>query len=500
MAVAAGVSYAVVASVEAGRRKDAELAALQLSYVADMASAHQEWENFDLPRAVQILERYRPQGDKPDVRGYEWHLLWRMCQDVVHDLPQHDSATYLCSFSPDGRMLAVACADRTVRIWEVASKQPLQVLRGHAHEVNGVAFSPTGSWLASASDDGTLKLWNTSTWAVETTLDARQRPYLDVGFSPNGRWLAASGHDNEITVWDMSTRKALGSVFGHAFAFAPNEDRLATGREGQLWQYELPTLRETTAMEDVPFSVDSLLYMGHGKRLLVGTGDGMLRQWTMPDGRRTSTMNRVNKAGLEWMDRSPDGRFIATTSDEEGVRILNAGNMALRVHLKGFTTGSWCVAFSPTGRLLAATDDHGNVRLYGSQSLTPSRVLHQTASAITALAVAPAGDRMMLGTGGTIYIVSPTGTLLAESHAHASLPLGDFCGADYSPDGTRLVTGAHDSTVRLWAAPDLKELNAWHTNGRIGCVKFDASGQLLAWCGGTNLDFSDLRERVSGVW
>jgi WD40 repeat protein len=68
---------------------------------------------------------------------------------------------YGVAFTPDGTRLACACANNTIRLWDVATRQEAVDLRGHGAYVHAVAFSPDGSRLASCSGDFTVRVWDT---------------------------------------------------------------------------------------------------------------------------------------------------------------------------------------------------------------------------------------------------------------------------------------------------------------------------------------------------
>jgi WD40 repeat protein len=108
------------------------------------------------------------------------------------------------AFSSSREMFAAAGQDRSIMLWDVATRQPVGVLKGHRDWIWSMAFSPDGQTLVSCGSDSTVKLWNLKVQQEAATLKGHWGQVAAVAFAPDGNLVATAGSDGKIRLWRAS--------------------------------------------------------------------------------------------------------------------------------------------------------------------------------------------------------------------------------------------------------------------------------------------------------
>jgi WD40 repeat protein len=113
----------------------------------------------------------------------------------------------VCSaaFSPDGKRIVTASEDKTARVWDAATGQPIgEPLYGHEDFVTSAAFSPDGARIVTASSDNTARVWDAASGEMLRELKGHGGTVASAAFSPDGARIVTASWDKTAVVWDVS--------------------------------------------------------------------------------------------------------------------------------------------------------------------------------------------------------------------------------------------------------------------------------------------------------
>jgi len=454
---------------------------------------------------------------------------------------RHGQEIYDVAFSPDGRRLATASRDRTVKIWDMENGHELLTYAGHGDSVRSVAFSPDGKQIASAGGEADIKLWDPNTGKDVRTIKGKGAYVTSLAFSSDGKYLAVSNDDKAVRLYEVASGDLKREMkdfrlMVQKVAFSPDGQILAAGvGDGQLRLWEYPKIVENVnhpeywARQDfngasyhVAFSPDKrtlarcgpdglklyntpipgsgIVVSGHrlliptpannplqrftcavfsrdNKTVFTGGLDGLIRLWDPETGQSLGVYKGHNGA-IRALVFHPAGTQLVSASADYTVRVWPFDIVLQARDFSGHQGPVWSAALSPDGQRMVSASADKTVKIWDLVSGKVAHTLEGHDAGVTVALFSPDG-KTVLSAGGDKML------RLWDADTGKAIRVfkghdGTVTAIDFNHDGSRIVSGSVDLKIKVWETGSGKELASIETPAVIAAIAFSPDGKQFA--------------------
>jgi WD40 repeat protein len=254
---------------------------------------------------------------------------------IKHSLDVGELAVSKVVFSPDGKVLAVACASPgEIRLYSTTEGRLLHTLKGHRARINCITFASNGRFFLSGGQDKRCVIWDSATNKSTGSLEGGHNDgILDISISPDGQRVVTSSIDGSVVLWDLENRKTIASLKSQKKLIG----QLAHSRDGKL-----------------------LAGVGAGG---LEENDGMIHVWNAQTVKELARWKGHEKGVPTGLAFILDGKQIVTCGNDKFVKFWDTKTFDLlgTIRCQG---PAMSLAVSPNGKLLAVGSSVGEVTFY----------------------------------------------------------------------------------------------------------------------------------------
>ncbi len=412
-------------------------------------------------------------------------------------LARHTDSVTDARYSPDGRLIVTASADKTARVWVVDTGQTQATFSGHGGPVVSAQFNVDGSRVLTASADQTARVWDAANGQLKVTLTGHAGRLTGAQFSPDGRRILTASSDRTARIWDAVTGQGLATLTGHAGTvrsaqFSPDGRRIVTASDddtARVWDAlsgkSLVTLTgQTERVLVARFSPD-------GARVITTSEDNTAWSWNVVTGE--SLWKHGHEGSVLAAQFSPDGRRIVTTSADKSIKLREAATGKTLVKLEEHAGEVVDVQFSPNGRCFVTASSDKTARVWDTATGQRLAILAGHGDRLVTAQFSPDGRHVVTASSDRTARVWEVP--MENTQAKRTVLGGHenwVVAARFSPDGSRIVTASHDKSARVWDSATGKDLSTYSGNGGLVMdAQFSPDGKRLVFA---------MEDRTARVW
>ncbi|MDB9435840.1 AAA-like domain-containing protein [Dolichospermum lemmermannii CS-548] len=490
-------SYALLNS---NRELDALIAAIkaarQLKLVTWADTNTKESVKLALQRAVyQVREQNHLEGHNDAVRSVTFSpngkiiatasedntvRVWNINGKEIRRFIGNNQIFRNVKFSPDNKIIAAISADNTIKTWKINGEE-LITLKGQDNQdnfMNSLCFIPDSKIIAAPNQDNTIQLWSIDGQKIKT-LKGHKFPIWSISCSPDGKNIITADLGGFIIIWSANGEKIKTWKAGNQsifdVSFSPDGKTIVTAGGDttiKLWNLDGKELKTIGKHDNY---VTSVSFSSDGQTIISGSADNTVKLWSI-EGKELKTLKGHNNSVFS-VSFNPDHKIIASASADNTVKLWNLDQEPKT--FIGHTDSLWAVNFSPNGKIIASAGDDKTIQLWSIdgqkiKSISPNSNLDW--NRIWNITFSPDGNTIAtVGFDQMVKIWSLDGQNIKTFQGHSDQVID----VSFSPNGKILATASYDGTVKLWNINNQELRTLIGNGGKVRSVNFSPNGMMI---------------------
>ena len=386
------------------------------------------------------------------------------------------------------------------------------ILKGHTDKVYSVAFSPDGKYIASASWDHTVKIWEVSSGTIVNTFTTDYDcNYTWVSFSPDGKYVyARTIIENYSKCWNRKTEEELDEIRYENSCHLPNGELISIDSSGKEYDESLKNKGEKAVTFDgkllanlvnekvlVWDTTENALLYSIGEKticfafnyqgdMLITCGMFEMSLWNLKNGLAVAN-SHLDFFPL-YTTFSPDGNYVLIASADSVVYLFSIPELSLVKSFEGHTGRCLCANFSPNGQMIVSSSEDSNIRLWDLKKYEPDNMICVNERYVSLLVYAPDGKHVLSkGNNQDLCMWNvQSGELV---HTYNGLSLVNSYAA-FSPNGKWLL-GCDGEKMIMWDVQTEQIINQYKSNNSKK-VSFSQDGKQILMVGFSSFSVLDV--------
>lgn len=457
----------------------------------------------DSHKACKLMLEVLPSDTEPDVPiTSETEMILRKARihksAIMHG---HSELVYSVNFSPDGKLIVSAAADKTIRLWDINDcKQIANPIIGHTDAVKYASFSPNGNLIVSLSFDRTVRIWDAATGkqlgnpiVVEKEVTEEIRPNDDSTTASMN--LFPSIFDDPWDYYNIEeeplyeTQVVIKRSMFNSVSFSPDCKRLVTTNDNEIRIWEVETHKQIgLPLLGHKATVNSAVYDSSGNFIVSASDDKAIIIWDAKTGCQIGQPFEGHEDGVFSAEFSPDGKRIVSTSRDSSIRIWDVKTRSLIKTWRTILADN--ASYLYNGRFIFASE---TLTFYLIDTKSGKKSKYK------------AGSEIAISKNGLHVVSTDSNNIRVDATTFANygfklindISCKSFYDAVYSHDGNSIITISSDKLIKIWDAKTIKLIKKFRSKNSLGrrlAISPD-DRRLITSSGGCHLDVWDLEQK-----